>query len=233
MIGGALPLSKLTIKAYPSRESQTATRQIEAMYNPASIQLSYRAELTPQEYLNSLQVSNQYQRIYPGALRLDLVFDATLPENRDKSIDAQLDELRAMCSSVDAKSGETRFLRVYWGKMSWNGRGYFAGRLADLDVRYTMFDRAGRPLRATTSLNIIADESAEIQKAQTGLSAPEHRIVTAGALDTLPLIAAQVGNLKPGISADYLDIAYANDLNNLRSIVPGTRLLVSAEQRSE
>ncbi len=221
-------LSKLVINAYIDREMKKSAGGMEAMYNPSSINLQYTGNYQAIEYINQKQVTNQFSTMRPSTLNLELIFDAKLPGNK-KKIEDQLDKLRAICCSVDKATGEPRFLQIKWGKMRWNGMGYFAGRMQSLEVDYTLFDRDASPLRAVAKLGLEADESLVLQKSLQGMSAPKTVAVTAPAMGTLPMIAASAGVAVGAMGLDYLALAAGNGLDNLNDIVPGKRLVVTSK----
>lgn len=217
-------LAKLTITAFSDREMKRKVGEIRAMYNPASIQLSYRTDFTEDLFLNRDANVSKYQKARPGGLNLELLFDARLPGN-SASLDSQLANLRALCCDVDSSNNEPRFLQVKWGKMSWNGNGYFAGRMANLVLGYTLFDRDATPLRAKANLSLTADESLEAQQLSFNPSYTDMNIVTVPDVSPLALIAA-------ASTVDYLALAVTNDLDNLDDAQPGATLVVNRGEAS-
>ncbi|MDI2146126.1 hypothetical protein KBJ94_29195 [Pseudomonas sp. ITA] len=218
-------LSKLTISAYQDRELRQLLGSMLAMYNPASINLSYSTDYVSDEYINSTQQSNRYQQVRPGELNLKLVFDALLPGN-EESVDSQLGQLRALCCSVLAETQETPFLKVVWGRMNWSGQGYYAGRMSAMSVNYSLFDRNGKPLRAEASLTLRTDESLVLQKSQ--MAGPPVVTIGVPAMPSLALMAASVaaGVGIAGSGVDYLSLAATNGLSNLNDFSPGDLLVV-------
>lgn len=157
-------------------------------------------------------------------MNLELLFDARLPGN-SVSLDNQLANLRALCCEVDSNNNEPRFLQVKWGKMSWNGNGYFAGRMANLVLGYTLFDRDATPLRAKANLSLTAEESLEAQQLSFNPSNTDMNIVTVPDVSPLALIAA-------ASAVDYLALAVTNDLDNLDDAQPGGTLVVNRGEAS-
>lgn len=223
-----LGLTKLKIAGYLDREMKRKVGELTAMYNPSSLSLDYQTDFRADEFINSVTQSNQYRRARPGGLTLDLIFDGSLPGN-SVPVDQQLAALRELCCEVDPGSGEPYFLQVSWGKLRWNGRGYFAGRMASLSVRYTLFDRDGTPLRAHATLTLSADESLVLQDAKNALKAPTQVVLPVPDMSTLPLLvtAASFGAMAMTAAVgftDYLAVAYLNNLSSLSDFVPGEPL---------
>lgn len=225
-------LSKLTITGYLDREMNRRIGQLAAMYNPSTISLSYQTDYRVDEFINSVAQSNRYRKARPGGLTLDLIFDYSLPGN-SRSVDEQLAALRELCCEVDPGSGEPYFLKVSWGNLRWNGRGYFAGRMSALTVHYTLFDRDGTPLRAQASLTLTADESLVLQNAEGSLKAPSEVIIPVPDMSTLPLLVSltSLGTLaaSAAMNTDYLTVAYMNNLSSLSDLVPGQPMRFSEE----
>ncbi len=224
-------LSKLTLEAFQDRERHVSLGSMTAMYNPTKIQLSYSAQYDAQTYLSDHRQNNRYQHLRPGDLNLELILDAQLPGNR-QSVDEQLSKLRALCFDIDGKTGEPHFLRIKWGRMSWHGNGYFAGRTAHLSVSYTLFDRNAAPQRALVHLTISADESLTDQQAQA--KSLNQAVLKAPALDSLPLMAAAAAAASAALAVgqvDYLSLAYNNDLNHLSAAQPGQELVIGSAKQ--
>lgn len=227
-------LVKLAIHAYVDRELKRAAGSIEAMYNPESLQLNYKAAYRENHAINDSSHVNSFTELHPGNLSLELLFDSQLPGS-DKSVDRQLTALRTLCGIVDGRSQETRFLQVKWGALSWHGSGYFAGRMTSMAVRYTLFDRDGAPLRANVTLELLENRSIVLQKSAQGLSAPRAAAARAPAGTSLPLIAGVALELFTGAdksvgAVDYLDLAYANDLDHFKAFTPGQALVWPADR---
>lgn len=224
-------LAKLKITGYSDREMSRKTGELTAMYNPSTIALDYRTDYRIDEFINSTKQSNRYRKARPGGLTIELIFDASLPGN-DEAVDDQLASLRALCCEVDPGTGEPYFLRISWGKLQWNGLGYFAGRMATLNVRYVLFDRDGTPLRAQASLGVTADESLVLQDSQNGLKAPDDIVLPVPDMSTLPLLAA-LGALTATLAVggtDYLGLAYINNLASLSDLAPGQPLRYAEDE---
>ncbi len=227
-------LSKLKIDSYADRESAKQIGRIEALYNPESVSLSYETVYAKTDAVGSDMNSYRYQSTQPGALSLELLFDAYLPGNK-KTVDEQLSDLRELCHAVDPKTKEPRFLKIIWGQMKWHGKGYFAGRLNSMRVDYTLFDNAGKPLRATAALTLIADESIVIQGSELGIMQPDVPVISVPDQSSLALMAfaASMSGVVASATAaadNYLDLAFDNDLNNLDDFAAGDLLVGKSER---
>lgn len=221
-------LEKLVIRAYADREMKTIVGSATAMYNPDTLQQSYRNQYEPKRYINDDKQSNTYRLSSPGGMNLDLVFDARMPGNT-RPLGEQLTKLNELCCSVNPASGEPNFLKISWGRMPMGGADGrdFTGRATDMMVNYTLFDRDATPLRATVSLAITADSSISLQAAHQNLKSPPVEVFYVPDESSLPLIAKKGGStLKGGINPPSL--ADENDLDHLNDIVPGQILKATA-----
>lgn len=220
--------SRLMIYAYSNREMTQPAGRLSVMYNPDSISLSYQTEYVPDLFINTTRQSNRYVQTCPGGLSLELLLDSQMPGNH-KSIDSQLTDLKMLCYNVSPAQSEPRYLQVKWGKMRWNGRGYFSGRISGLSIRYTLFDRDATPLRATVTLELTADGSLELQGAEEQLLSPESAVVKVPDITSLTSIVDNAGYSLAG-KTDYLTVASENNLDALDAIEPGQVLRISVEQ---
>ncbi|PHM29681.1 hypothetical protein [Xenorhabdus budapestensis] len=211
-------LAKLTINAYKDREGKIRAGTIQAIYNPDSLQLDYQTDYQQSQAINSEKQSSIYVQAKPAGLSLELIFDATMPGNKTP-VEAQLMQLKQLCS-VDATSNETRFLQIKWGKMRWENRGYFAGRVKGLSVNYTLFDRDATPLRARVILALVADESLVLQETEQNLKSPAKIALRVQDGVSLSLMAASTASTLSG-GVDYLTLAWQNGLDNLNGFAPG------------
>lgn len=211
-------LSKLTIRAYKDRESKLEIGSLKAMYNPDSINLDYQSRFQADETINNDTKSNRYILSEPAGLSLVLLFDARMPGNATP-IETQLAVLKSICA-VNASSDTPNFLRVEWGKMRWENKGYFFGRASGLSIHYSMFDRDATPLRAAATLTLVADKSLTIQENERKLQAPPVTAINVPDSASLPLIIlASSASLIGGI--DYLSLAWQNGMDNLNDFTPG------------
>ncbi|WP_036774151.1 hypothetical protein [Photorhabdus australis] len=214
-------LSRLTLTAFKDREGKISVGSLQAMYNPDAIQLDYQTHYQKDESVNSISQSSRYVLSPPAGLSLVLLFDATMPGN-NTSVETQLATLKALCA-VDASTHVPHFLKIKWGKMRWENKGYFACRASGLSISYTLFDRDATPLRASATLSLVADESFVIQATEQQLKSPPVTAVNVADMLSLPLIALGAGaSLAGGI--DYLSLAWQNELDNLDDFTPGQTL---------
>ncbi|ROP62296.1 hypothetical protein EDF81_0781 [Enterobacter sp. BIGb0383] len=214
-------LSKLTIGAWKDREGKIPAGKMSAMYNPESIQLDYQTRFRTEETINKASQSNRYVIAEPVGLSLNLLFDSQMPGNTTP-VESQIAMLKSLCA-VNAATESPCFLRISWGKMRWENKGWFAGRANDLSVAYTLFDRDATPLRATVRLSLVADESFVIQQTELNQQSPAQALLGVPDLASLPQMAL-TASATLADSVDYLSMAWDNDLDNLDDFQPGDYL---------
>lgn len=225
-------LSKLTIAAYATREQLTPPNPkdvMEVVYNPTSIQLSYRHQYDTLTSLGTATQKAAYQKSELGDLTLELILDATLPDSQSP-VNEQLDQLNRICNDSRSEKAEPRSLRITWGRMQWHGRGYFAGRMSSMSVNYSLFDRNGTPLRATVTLSLLADESEVLQNSRREAETPKKGRIQIMSQSSLPLLASGLGVALGSSAVDYLAVAVANDLDHLGDPQPGSTLTWAAPE---
>lgn len=214
-------LSKLTISAWKDREGKIPAGKMSVMYNPENIQLDYKTQYRTEDTINKAAQSNNYVISEPAGLSLNLLFDSQMPGNTTP-LETQLAMLKSLCA-VNAGTEFPCFLRITWGKMRWENKGWFAGRASDLTVNYTLFDRDATPLRATVRLVLVADESFAIQENERNSKALSSALIDVPDMASLAQLAIGAGTTLAS-SMDYLSLAWDNDLDNLDDFQPGSVL---------
>lgn len=221
-------LAKLTITGYTDAKLTKRVGQVAAMYNPNTVALNYSANYDKPTFAMRRSTRAELRYLWPGNLNLELMFEGRLSDST-ASVDTRLTTLRELCGVLDARSQETRYLKVEWGKFSWHGQKYFVGRMVSLKVDCLLFDRHGAPQRARAALELIEDSREAPMAAQD--SKPNQRsVVTVPDLASLALLAT--GAVLTGLdtadvknSIDPLKLAKANDLDTLDSAQPGQTLV--------
>lgn len=210
-------LAKLRITAFRDRELQVRLGSIAADHNPENLTLGYAANYSSARFLNSDRAEGQFHGYQPTSLALELRF-LDSPNEPGATVDQKLFQLRALCGVLDKLTHEPRFLKVSWGKLSWNSLGYFVGRLSHLNVQYSLFDRDGVPLRATATLDLMADEGT-VSSADGALSGMGQAMRGADHLTTSALANANS-------ESKYLELARANDLDHADGLLPTRELTI-------
>ncbi|KWN65854.1 hypothetical protein [Burkholderia ubonensis] len=225
-------LARLTIEAFPivqGKPQALAAGKVEAMYNPESVALGFRAKYPGTEIMNAPYTWLDFGGVELDTLVVDLIFDASLPRN-PIPITEHLNDLHRLCCDIDQATQVPRSLKVTWGQMKWHGHDSFEGRMESMSVSYTLFDRDGTPLRATAKLSLKADPGQQLRKSAPG-GMPKVGKITISDMATLPMLAMAAGLALPGGAGgiDYLTMAVTNGLDNLSELVSGDSLIALVE----
>lgn len=189
--------------------------EIRFRFNPEQYTLDRQMNYGEQRVAGVTTPLTQFVSGDSETLSLDLFFDVTEGTDTDDVRDrtGALDTLLEIDPGLHAPP-KCRFV---WGGLE------FKAVLESASTNYTLFARDGTPLRATASVSFRRYRTPAEQSKETPKQSADRRTVwevTAG--DTLWLIA----DTEYGDPTQWRPIADANDLENPRSIDPGTTLIV-------
>lgn len=125
-----------------------------------------------------------------------------------------------LCQQINGHSHEPSYLRLIWAQAGIQST--FESRLKNYDLSYTLIDRDGKPLLAEIAATFVEAVDSKKQQARLRLSSPDlsHRhLVLAG--ETLPMLCLRYY----GTTAPYLKVAAFNQLDGLRTLIPGIQVL--------
>jgi hypothetical protein len=139
-------------------------------------------------------------------------------------VSKRIEALKKVVYDYKPGTHQTPIVLVTWGDIP-----PFQGRLADLQVTYTLFSPDGSPLRAEVQLQFGEHQDGASQlagaaaagKGNVGVSSPDltHRR-TVKATDTLPLLCEDIYK----DATFYWQVAEANNLTHFRDLKEGTEL---------
>jgi LysM repeat protein len=133
-----------------------------------------------------------------------------------KTVEERLETFLRVAYRYNGTIHEPNYLLVEWGALK------LPCRLKSVTIKYTSFDRGGKPLRAELAVRLISDEETKQRTKKEEKQSPDlthARVVRSG--DTLPLLTREIY----GSSAAYLDVARWNGLDDFRILTPGQELL--------
>jgi hypothetical protein len=205
-------LAKLTIDAYEDLKFKKRTgRPWQALFNPTQLGFS-RSNLyntTPAAGSSKPQVA--YGGGQPDALSVELFFDGTGVVESSETVRQRIDRLIALMD-FQPETHLPYYLHLFWGDF------HFRGVLEKVDVKYTLFERNGEPLRATATLSLKEALAPEEVGAQEGATSPDlYQTWLVADGDTLDGIAERIY----GSPEWWRPIAEANGLPNPRALVSG------------
>lgn len=196
-------------------------RVFEVMFNPNEYTLTYRntprrqRTQTPQsrdiEHGGQETQTFQIKLILDGTGTSGVAGSANTSGTASQPVKERVRRFLETCYQVNGERHTPNHLHLQWGMIN------FYGWLQSVQIKYSLFDQTGDPLRAELDCQFMGYEEQHMVE----LSSPDltHvRVVKAG--DTLPLLAKEIY----GSSRYYLLIAGANGLDDIRNLNPGTVL---------
>lgn len=164
----------------------------------------------------------------PRSLTVDMFLDATA--DHGDSVERRVRQLMSACvptpRSIAAHQPASPWVRFEWGTARTTR---FNAVVTNLSVDYALFDVDGMPLRATCSLTIEEASTGSAGQNPTSGAREARRTHEVVAGDSLPQLAWH----EYGDATAWRVIAEANDIDDPMVLVPGTELLVPAEQGDE
>ncbi|MEP1781603.1 LysM peptidoglycan-binding domain-containing protein [Reichenbachiella sp.] len=222
-------LEKLTILSFKDNKYSQDQKKFTVLINPDSYAEDYKIKYTEPKAAGTKIGSRQFDRVLPQNLSLKLVFDSTGIvsdgisfggiREEPKSVPVQLKEFMSRAFDYNGETHEPRYLKIIWGK---NKRGVFKGRLDSVNVKYTLFESDGTPLRAIADAKLTGSIDKETELKDKVNSSPDlTHIRTVKEGDTLPLMTYRIY----GDASYYLEVARVNKLSNIRQLKAGTKIL--------
>ena len=219
---GALKL--LEIIAYEDKDLLvTSGKTFVAMVNPGNYTYSKGIHYNANGAMNGGKAPT-YQAYEGKDLRLEFTLDSTgalydwmnpVTSQNLLPLPGRIKTLEETVYKYDGKAHEPSYIRILWGTLN------YTGRLKTLDVKYTLFNSEGEPVRALVKLLILEYIDPKTQEKQKNSSSPDlTHLVTVKAGDTLPLLCQRI--YKSGMYCS--EVARVNNLTGFRDIAPGTQL---------
>lgn len=210
-------VTKLTIDAYETLEYQPpAVSTWVAMLNPTELSYSRKNLYGATQSVGTSQPQQSYVGGQPDEVSVSLLLDGSGAIGDAGSIRPRLQEL----IDLTAFQGDTHqpyYVHAYWGDFA------FRGILSQVDVKFTLFNRDGQPVRASVTLQLKEALSPEEVEAEENPQSPDLYqtwLVKEG--ERLDAIAARVY----GDPAYWRPLAAANRLRNPRGLRAGQLLLL-------
>ena len=209
-------IEKLKIIAYSDSKRKSKEGEVEVVLKNESFNRIYNNQFKKFRGINTSGRKANFAFSNSSQLKLSLLFDNTgIFEEHKEDVDDLIDKFMSLCFYVAGKIHEPRYLNIQWGKQN------FDCRLQTVDIKYTMFDSSGIPLRADLETVFIEDIDDEKRKQLDNLSSPDlthMKMVKAG--DTLPMMTKDVY----GDPKYYIHVAKVNKLDNFRQLQVGQQL---------
>lgn len=215
-------LAKLAIEPYRDQEfREPAGPAWQALFNPTQLGFSRKNNYRTATSAGSSAPQTSYGGGEPDQVQLDLFFDGTGVVESALSVGERIDALLAF-AEFQPETHQPFYLHAHWGRFE------FRGVLTQADVQYTLFDRAGEPLRATVKITlqeVVAPEELAAEERRESPDLYQTWLVTEG--DTIDAIAHRVY----GSPAWWRPLAEANALPNPRALEVGSVLLLPPKEK--
>lgn len=210
-------LDKLTITGFAdpgySDRASTDPNPIKVMINPNQYSQAMGINYTQQQGAGGTGKTIAFNRDQGEALDVTLILDGTgtVPDAPAKSVPNQLADLRRLIYDVNWKIGSPNFVRLSWGTLLFNGR------LKTLEIKYTLFDVNGTPLRAEVRAAFLGHHAnSDALQAKRGQSTELSKTVEVKAGDTLQNLCYEIyGDVKY-----HVEVAKFNRLDSLSGLKP-------------
>lgn len=209
----------ITITAFSDAERQsTVGSPHQVVLKDESFRRVYSNQFKKYRGINISGRKANYAFTQSSQVTLTLMFDNTgifEDVTANSSVSTQIDDFIDGCFNLQGAIHEPHFLTITWGEQT------FECRMQKADVKYTMFNRDGSPLRAEIEAIFIEDIDDAKRAKIDNLQSPDlTHLKTVKEGDTLPLLTKEVY----GTPKYYTHIAKVNNLNHFRDIKPGQKL---------
>lgn len=193
-------------------------------FNPESLKLTFSNQIASESQKD--QAALQFSGRGTTKLAFDLWYDVSAPQpdgRQENDVRKLTRELVAFLEPRErTEGGKPKLIppgiRFLWGSF------LFEGIMESMNESLEYFSEEGRPLRASVSLSLIKQDVAvqirdDLPAGSTGSRPGTRPMERARAGETVQDVAAREG--RPG---DWPRIAENNDIDNPRSVPPGTPL---------
>lgn len=212
-------LTKLTIcpcTVTDGKISPDKKRTFKAKINPNNIKHNYSISYNKKKNLGQLGSDLKFSAIRPGTTTFEILLDNTGVVPKSSDVQTKIDELIRIVYKYEGDKHEPNHVQLLWGSI------LVYGRLTSMDVTYTLFSSAGKPLRAKVNMSFMGFMSTQEQAKRANQSSPDMtHIIEFRAGDSLPLLCHRIYQ----DSTRYLVVAHRNNITNFREIAPGTRIV--------
>jgi hypothetical protein len=209
-------LEKLLIKAYEKPDyTGQPIGEFKAFVNPNEITLSYEMEYDAAQGSGTTNSRMNFKKMKPGDMSLTFFIDGTGANGNLADVQKEV-ELFQTVTGYNGNIHRPNYLKVTWGTLQVK-----RCVLKGASIAYKLFKPDGIPLRAVITANFTdnSDDQTRVALAQDQSPDLLHlRLIKAG--DNLPALCFEIYG-DPGY---YLQVARANNIDNFRNLIPGTKV---------
>ncbi len=216
---------KLRIDIFSDQKFQQADGSFSVLFNPSEYTLTRSNLWNQTQAQGNSRPTSSFRAGNPDQLALSLFFDGTGAAGKTGSIRPDVDRVLALLR-YEGDGHRPRFVRLVWGGQE--GGLYFQCYLKSAAVAFTLFARSGEPIRAKVQATFEEVLDPDDRRAIENRTSPDlRRVWHVQEGESLDLIAQRAyGDVRY-----WRELARANGLENPRSLVPGTALLLPRKAR--
>lgn len=224
-------VQKVVIVPYKDKNFQNQDRGIEQFVvpvNPESYGENIKVEYDQEKGVGNEGTGGKYKGAPPAELKMDFTLDGTGTIQgyyyNDLSVLDQVEKLKKVVYNKKSDKHRPNFCIVFWGDLA------FQCVMTSLDIKYTLFDEDGRPLRAKTSAAFSEYIAKEEREARANENSPDlTHMRKATSSDRLDLLTHEIYNE----SNLLLQVAKANGLTSLRKLRAGAEIFFPPLDKTE
>lgn len=210
-------LVKLLIESFSDERFNQKIGEFEVVFNPNQYTLKYGIEYDQRQASGTTGNAPSFANMKSQDLALEFMIDGTgVASDQAIDVQAKVDDFLDHCYTYDGEIHRNRYLRVNWASL------VFDCVLKSADVKYTLFDPAGKPLRAKIAAKFLGFINDELRVQKADAASPDRRHVrTIGPRGRIDLMT----HLIYRTPEYYIDIARANKLTGFRKLSVGEQLV--------
>jgi hypothetical protein len=216
---------KLRIETYSDQKFQQSDGSFAVLFNPSEYTLTRSNAWNQTQAPGNSRPTSSFRAGNPDQLALSLFFDGTGAAGKTGSVRPDVDKVLDLLR-YQGDGHKPRFVKLVWGGPG--GGLNFQCYVKSASVAFTLFARSGEPIRAKIQATFEEVLDPEDRIAHERRASPDlRRLWHVKEGETLDLIAHRAyGDVRY-----WRELARANNLENPRSLVPGTALLLPRKAR--
>ncbi|MFE5243396.1 MULTISPECIES: CIS tube protein [unclassified Streptomyces] len=229
-IGDSLVRATLAIHQPPIGSSTSPGALMKTFnfdFNPSQLSLTRRAQwkTTPTAAVRDGAVP-EFMGPEPREMSVEIFLDRSDdPDSNDvrKKVEALFSCCETTTASIAANQPSTPWVVFEWGAFS---TARFNAYVSSVEAQYTLFNTNGMPIRAVCQVNLHEIPSSTPGQNPTSGALTTRRVHRVVAGDSLQLLAWR----EYGDATVWRTIAEANDIDDPKSLTPGSELMLPAAE---
>lgn len=193
------------------------------MFNPSEYSISKSNSWERKDKKGQNTPSITFKQGGPATLKLQLFFDTYMEDSRTdvRGYTEVLWKMMAVDKTKEnptTKKSDPPMVAFEWGGL------YFEAVITQMSEKFTLFSPTGTPLRSTVDITLQQVKDPEDFRSQSAITVPAK---TAESMrSSLSKRLDQIAASSTGSASNYRSIAEANNIDDPRSVPPGTTLTI-------